>query len=165
MAASPFDMQSLASGLDADGSATTSFPIKTTHKQSISPTTPNLQVLYTEFANKHFVVVTEFNRIGSLTEASIDTQPRPASTPTVSTRTLLGSPSDPLPQTYASHILSMIHAKRPTDTRPLLLGVALTKRKRTPEEEEEEDYDMAIGEREQAVFKEAMLLCQEVGLW
>ncbi|TPX71740.1 hypothetical protein SpCBS45565_g00870 [Spizellomyces sp. 'palustris'] len=130
------------------------FPIKTAHKKS---TTSNLQILYTEFANRHFVTISEYGKIGSLLEATLDVTPHPTPNPTISTKALLGPPQDPLSHVYATHILSQIHATRPNDTRPLLLGLALKKSRR--------DEDVDVEQLDRQVFEEVVQLCRDVGVW
>ncbi|RKO85096.1 hypothetical protein BDK51DRAFT_32853 [Blyttiomyces helicus] len=87
------------------------------------------EVVVTEFADKIFILVTQFGKMGNLLLATLDNPPtslteKDAPPPSVSTRTLLGERDDPLAQVYASHILSRMAAET-GEARPLLLGLAL----------------------------------------
>ncbi|KAJ3088996.1 hypothetical protein HK102_007448 [Quaeritorhiza haematococci] len=83
----------------------------------------------------------------------------PVSIP-VTVRSLIGKRDDPLMHVYATQILNMVAEKRPTETRPLLLGLALKKRETTGEENGEDE-----DESERKTLHEILELLGEVGLW
>ncbi|KAI7874523.1 hypothetical protein K492DRAFT_211535 [Lichtheimia hyalospora FSU 10163] len=89
------------------------------------------EVLVTGFADKIFIVVTQFGRIGSLIRTTVDIAPHlatnPSSVPTTS-QFLFGESSGPqsdLYMLYASSIAQAVAAMNPHEKRPILLGIAL----------------------------------------
>ncbi|KAJ3189449.1 Proteasome assembly chaperone 3 [Gaertneriomyces sp. JEL0708] len=140
-----------------------SFPIKTRQARALlgdkgegDSSTIQTDVVYTDFADRMFLTITQFGKIGSLLEATVDT-PTTAlymsqntvssantnAAPSISVRTLLGPRDEPLAHVYASHILSKIRAARPNETRPLLLGLAL--KRASVEEVDENDTQVLAG--------------------
>ncbi|KAG1436709.1 hypothetical protein G6F56_013440 [Rhizopus delemar] len=109
---------------------TDEFPIK--NKQvAIDINGIKTEVMIQGFADKIFVIVTQYGKIGSLIHTSLDAAPHRISTldtfPTT-TRFLMGdangSQSD-MYILYSTSILQAIVAMNPHETRPLLLGIAL----------------------------------------
>ncbi|KAI8089932.1 uncharacterized protein BX664DRAFT_334258 [Halteromyces radiatus] len=89
------------------------------------------EVLVTGFSDKIFIVVTQYGRIGSLIQTTLDISAHlaqnPASVPTTS-QFLLGEsigPQSDLYRLYATSISQAIAAMNPNEKRPVLLGIAL----------------------------------------
>ncbi|KAJ3147814.1 hypothetical protein HDU89_005173 [Geranomyces variabilis] len=161
-----------ASALSAKPAASDSpFPIKTT-QTSAEINGHSTTAIYTEFANRLFLTITQYNKIGTLMEATLDATATPTlsqTTPPVSVRTLLGPPHDPLPQVYATQILQNIHAARNGERRPLLLAIALRRDRKpaetggAPESDEDESFELSAEDRD--TFKATLDLCKDVGVW
>ncbi|KAI9205262.1 uncharacterized protein BJ171DRAFT_70510 [Polychytrium aggregatum] len=104
------------------------FPIETIHtSREIRGVPTQACVMY--FADKIWVVVTQFNKVGNLVLATQSTLANPLLAPpsgsSISTKVLLGQRDDPRLSIYASSILARITTRSPLETRPLLLGIAL----------------------------------------
>ncbi|KAG2196613.1 hypothetical protein INT46_011856 [Mucor plumbeus] len=89
------------------------------------------EILLTGFADKIFVVITQYGKIGSLIQTTLDISPQlamnPSSVPTTSQFLMgesTGEQSD-LYILYSTSILQAIGAMNPHEKRPLLLGIAL----------------------------------------
>ncbi|KAI9271610.1 hypothetical protein BDA99DRAFT_300458 [Phascolomyces articulosus] len=89
------------------------------------------EILVTGFADKIFIVVTQYGRIGSLIKTTVDIAPHLASNPGAVPTTSqflfgesTGSQSD-LYMLYASSISQTIAAMNPHEQRPVILGIAL----------------------------------------
>ncbi|KAJ3183085.1 hypothetical protein HDU87_007507 [Geranomyces variabilis] len=161
-----------ASALSAGPAALDSaFPVKTA-QTSAEINAHSTTAIYTEFANRLFLTITQYNKIGTLMEATLDATATPTltqTTPPVSVRTLLGPPHDPLPQVYATQILQNIHATRNGERRPLLLAIALRRSRKPaetvgePESDQDESFELSAEDRD--TFRAVMELCKDVGVW
>ncbi|KAF1798930.1 hypothetical protein V8B55DRAFT_1521050 [Mucor lusitanicus] len=89
------------------------------------------EILLTGYADKIFVVITQYGKIGSLIQTTLDISPQlamnPSAVPTTSQFLMgesTGEQSD-LYILYSTSILQAIGAMNPHEKRPLLLGIAL----------------------------------------
>ncbi|CAO0802744.1 unnamed protein product [Mucor circinelloides] len=89
------------------------------------------EILLSGYADKIFVVITQYGKIGSLIQTTLDISPQlamnPSSVPTTSQFLMgesTGEQSD-LYILYSTSILQAIGAMNPHEKRPLLLGIAL----------------------------------------
>lgn len=89
------------------------------------------EVLVSSYADKIFIVVSQYGRIGSLIHTTFDLPPNLArntnAVPTTS-RFLMNSASNSLSslyQLYASSISQLIASMNPKEGRPVILGIAL----------------------------------------
>ncbi|KAI8348263.1 hypothetical protein BD560DRAFT_239078 [Blakeslea trispora] len=89
------------------------------------------EIMLTSFADKIFIVITQFGKIGSLIQTTFDIAPHLANNPSsapASCQFLMGESSgeqSELYVLYATSILQAIGAMNPHEKRPLLLGIAL----------------------------------------
>ncbi|OBZ91606.1 Proteasome assembly chaperone 3 [Choanephora cucurbitarum] len=89
------------------------------------------EILLTSFADKIFIVITQYGKIGSLIQTTFDIAPHLASNPSsapASCQFLMGESSgeqSELYVLYSTSILQAIGAMNPHEKRPLLLGIAL----------------------------------------
>ncbi|KAK9721885.1 hypothetical protein K7432_003070 [Basidiobolus ranarum] len=109
----------------------TPFPIK--YKQ----TARTINGVFTEmitfgFSNKIVVIISQFGKIGSLLHTTLASPPSSefssvevSSEPVANTQFLLGANTEPIYQIYASQVSTNISLMRPTESRPVLLGLAL----------------------------------------
>ncbi|KAK4516680.1 uncharacterized protein ATC70_011658 [Mucor velutinosus] len=89
------------------------------------------EILLTGYADKIFVIITQYGKIGSLIQTTLDISPQlamnPSAVPTTSHFLMgesTGEQSD-LYILYSTSILQAIGAMNPHEKRPLLLGIAL----------------------------------------
>ncbi|KAI9307415.1 hypothetical protein BJ944DRAFT_261965 [Cunninghamella echinulata] len=89
------------------------------------------EILLTGFSDKIFIVVTQYGKIGSLIQTTLDISPHlvtnPSTVPTTSQVLFgesTGTQSD-LYSLYASSISQAICAMNPNEKRPVVLGIAL----------------------------------------
>ncbi|XP_062263301.1 proteasome assembly chaperone 3 [Platichthys flesus] len=80
------------------------------------------QVVCTEFSNYIFIVLTQYGKIGSLISVTPDSRSNDISTPTFSTKVLLGR-DEPLTHVYAKNLVTFVSQE--ASNRPVLLGLAL----------------------------------------
>uniref|UniRef100_H3BVR6 Proteasome (prosome, macropain) assembly chaperone 3 n=1 Tax=Tetraodon nigroviridis TaxID=99883 RepID=H3BVR6_TETNG len=80
------------------------------------------QVVCTDFNNYIFVVLTQYGKIGTLVSITPDSRSNDISTPTVSTKVLLGK-DEPLTHVYAKNLATFVSQE--ASNRPVLLGLAL----------------------------------------
>ncbi|XP_053298679.1 proteasome assembly chaperone 3 [Pleuronectes platessa] len=80
------------------------------------------QVVCTEFSNYIFIVLTQYGKIGSLISVTPDSRSNDISTPTFSTKVLLGK-DEPLTHVYAKNLVTFVSQE--ASNRPVLLGLAL----------------------------------------
>ncbi|XP_029014776.1 proteasome assembly chaperone 3 [Betta splendens] len=80
------------------------------------------QVVCTEFSNYIFIVITQYGKIGTLVSVTPDSRSNDISTPTFSTKVLLGK-DEPLTHVCAKHLATF--ASQEASNRPVLLGLAL----------------------------------------
>uniref|UniRef100_A0A674P7A4 Proteasome (prosome, macropain) assembly chaperone 3 n=3 Tax=Takifugu TaxID=31032 RepID=A0A674P7A4_TAKRU len=80
------------------------------------------QVVCTEFSNYIFVVLTQYGKIGSLISITPDSRSTDISTPTFSTKVLLGK-DEPLTHVCAKNLATFVSQE--ASNRPVLLGLAL----------------------------------------
>ncbi|KAM4530093.1 proteasome assembly chaperone 3 [Odontesthes bonariensis] len=79
------------------------------------------EVVCTEFSNYIFVVLTQYGKVGTLISVTSDSRSNDISTPTFSTKVLLGK-DEPLTHVCAKNLASTIAQQA---GRPILLGLAL----------------------------------------
>ncbi|KAF7730396.1 hypothetical protein EC973_002202 [Apophysomyces ossiformis] len=107
----PFPIQNRQAGLTIDGHHT--------------------EIFISGFADRIFVVVTQYGKIGSLLQTTLDVAPHLASNPNAvptTTHFLSGESNGPqsdLYVLYATSIAQAIAAMNPNEKRPVLLGIAL----------------------------------------
>ncbi|XP_041633898.1 proteasome assembly chaperone 3 [Cheilinus undulatus] len=80
------------------------------------------QVVCTEFSNYIFIVLTQYGKIGTLVSVTPDSRANDISTPTFSTKVLLGK-DEPLIHVCAKHLATFVSQE--AGNRPVLLGLAL----------------------------------------
>ncbi|KAK7940547.1 hypothetical protein WMY93_003873 [Mugilogobius chulae] len=80
------------------------------------------QVVCTEFSNYIFVVVTQFGKIGTLVSVTPDSRCNDLSTPTFTTKVLLGK-DEPMTHVCAKNLSTFVSLE--AANRPILLGLAL----------------------------------------
>ncbi|CAG5897990.1 proteasome assembly chaperone 3 [Menidia menidia] len=80
------------------------------------------EVICTEFSNYIFVVLTQYGKIGTLISVTPDSRSNDISTPTFSTKVLLGK-DEPLTHVCAKNLATFISQE--AGNRPILLGLAL----------------------------------------
>ncbi|XP_070837522.1 proteasome assembly chaperone 3 [Chaetodon trifascialis] len=80
------------------------------------------QVVCTEFTNYIFIVVTQYGKIGTLISVTPDSRSNDISTPTFSTKVLLGK-DEPLTHVCAKNLATFVSQE--ATNRPVLLGLAL----------------------------------------
>ncbi|KAG8006826.1 Proteasome assembly chaperone 3, partial [Nibea albiflora] len=80
------------------------------------------QVVCTEFSNYIFVVLTQYGKIGTLISVTPDSRSNDISTPTLSTKVLLGK-DEPLTHVCAKNLAMFVSQE--ASNRPVLLGLAL----------------------------------------
>ncbi|XP_058509684.1 proteasome assembly chaperone 3 [Solea solea] len=80
------------------------------------------QVVCTEFSNYIFVVLTQYGKIGTLISVTPDSKSNDISTPTLSTKVLLGK-EEPLTHVCAKNLAMFVSQE--AGNRPVLLGLAL----------------------------------------
>ncbi|ORZ21297.1 hypothetical protein BCR42DRAFT_448157 [Absidia repens] len=89
------------------------------------------EILLTGYSDKIFIVVTQYGRIGSLIQTTLDVPANLARNPSAAPTTsqfLLGEsigPQSDLYTLYATSISQAIAAMNPNESRPVLLGIAL----------------------------------------
>ncbi|CEP10843.1 hypothetical protein [Parasitella parasitica] len=106
------------------------FPLQ--NKQvSITINETHTTILLTGFADKIFVVITQYGKIGSMIQTTFDISPHlamdPSSVPTTS-QFLMGESTGEQSELYilySTSILQAIGAMNPHEKRPFLLGIAL----------------------------------------
>ncbi|SAM05087.1 hypothetical protein [Absidia glauca] len=106
------------------------FPV-VNKRTAISINDCHTEILLTSYSDKIFIVVTQYGRIGSLIQTTLDgpahLAQNPAAAPTTS-QFLLGEsigPQSDLYTLYATSISQAIAAMNPNEARPVLLGIAL----------------------------------------
>lgn len=80
------------------------------------------EVICTEFSNYIFIVLTQYGKIGSLISVTADSRSNDISTPTFSTKVLLGK-DEPLTHVCAKNLVTFVSQE--AGNRPVLLGLAL----------------------------------------
>ncbi|XP_013855347.1 proteasome assembly chaperone 3 [Austrofundulus limnaeus] len=80
------------------------------------------EVVCTEFSNYIFVVLTQYGKIGTLISVTPDSRTNDISTPTFSTKVLLGK-DEPLTHVCAKNLAMFVSQE--AGNRPVLLGLAL----------------------------------------
>ncbi|XP_007560563.1 proteasome assembly chaperone 3 [Poecilia latipinna] len=80
------------------------------------------EVVCTQFSNYIFVVLTQYGKIGTLISVTPDSRSNDISTPTFSTKVLLGK-DEPLTHVCAKNLATFISLE--AGNRPILLGLAL----------------------------------------
>ncbi|KAM6904814.1 proteasome assembly chaperone 3 [Xenentodon cancila] len=80
------------------------------------------QVVCTEFSNYIFVVLTQYGKIGTLISVTPDSRSNDISTPTFSTKVLLGK-DEPMTHVCAKNLATFV--SQGAGNRPVLLGLAL----------------------------------------
>ncbi|GAA5812745.1 hypothetical protein MFLAVUS_006203 [Mucor flavus] len=106
------------------------FPLKN-NQAAVDIKGVHTEILLTGFADKIFVVITQYGKIGSLIQATLDASPHFANSPSsvpMTTQFLMGESTgdqSELYSLYATSILQAIGAMNPQEKRPLLLGIAL----------------------------------------
>ncbi|KAM3598055.1 uncharacterized protein V6R79_012890 [Siganus canaliculatus] len=80
------------------------------------------QVICTAFSNHIFIVLTQYGKIGTLISVTPDSRSNDISTPTFSTKVLLGK-DEPLTHVCAKHLATFVSQE--ASNRPVLLGLAL----------------------------------------
>nr|XP_020498168.1 proteasome assembly chaperone 3 [Labrus bergylta] len=80
------------------------------------------QVVCTEFSNYIFIVVTQYGKIGTLVSVTPDSRSNDISTPSFSTKVLLGK-DEPLTHVCAKNLATFV--SQAAGNRPVLLGLAL----------------------------------------
>ncbi|KAK2833214.1 hypothetical protein Q5P01_017103 [Channa striata] len=80
------------------------------------------QVVCTEFSNYILVVLTQYGKIGTLISVTPDSRANDISTPTFSTKVLLGK-DEPITHVCAKHLATFVSQE--AGNRPILLGLAL----------------------------------------
>uniref|UniRef100_A0A668TQ97 Proteasome assembly chaperone 3 n=1 Tax=Oreochromis aureus TaxID=47969 RepID=A0A668TQ97_OREAU len=80
------------------------------------------EVVCTEFSNYIFVVLTQYGKIGTLISVTPDSRSNDLSTPTFSTKVLLGK-DEPLTHVCAKNLAMFVSQE--SGNRPVLLGLAL----------------------------------------
>ncbi|ORX89766.1 hypothetical protein K493DRAFT_266626, partial [Basidiobolus meristosporus CBS 931.73] len=90
------------------------------------------EMLTLGFSNRILVIVSQFGKIGSLLHTTLASPPsnefssvETSSEPVANTQYLLGANTEPIYQIYASQISTSISRMRPTEARPVILGLAL----------------------------------------
>lgn len=80
------------------------------------------QVICTEFSNYILIVLTQYGKMGTLISVTPDSRSNDISTPTFSTKILLGK-DEPLTHVCAKNLASFVSQE--AGNRPVLLGLAL----------------------------------------
>ncbi|KAK5855896.1 hypothetical protein PBY51_007532 [Eleginops maclovinus] len=80
------------------------------------------QVVCTEFSNYIFVVLTQYGKMGTLISVTPDSRSNDISTPSFSTKVLLGK-DEPLTHVCAKNLATFVSQE--AGNRPVLLGLAL----------------------------------------
>ncbi|CAK6972440.1 proteasome assembly chaperone 3 [Scomber scombrus] len=80
------------------------------------------QVVCTEFSNYIFIVITQYGKIGTLISITPDSRSNDISTPTFSTKVLLGK-EEALTHVCAKNLATFVSQE--ASNRPVLLGLAL----------------------------------------
>ncbi|XP_029945838.1 proteasome assembly chaperone 3 [Salarias fasciatus] len=80
------------------------------------------EVVCTEFSNYVFIVLTQYGKIGTLVSVTPDSRSNDLSTPTFSTKVLLGK-DEPLTHVCAKNLALFVSQE--AGNRPVLLGLAL----------------------------------------
>ncbi|XP_069127458.1 proteasome assembly chaperone 3-like [Argopecten irradians] len=106
----------------SEGMTTASgFPVKTTQK-AVTVNNQKTEILCSHFADKLFVIVTQFNKMGNLIELTRDAAVNDAITPSrpsYSTKVLMGR-DEPLMHVLAKNVLGKLDIKK-----PVMLALAL----------------------------------------
>ncbi|XP_061567753.1 proteasome assembly chaperone 3 [Cololabis saira] len=80
------------------------------------------EVVCTEFSNYIFVVLTQYGKIGTLISVTPDSRSNDISTPTFSTKVLLGK-DEPMTHVCAKNLATFVSQE--AGNRPVLLGLSL----------------------------------------
>ncbi|XP_047427922.1 proteasome assembly chaperone 3 [Mugil cephalus] len=80
------------------------------------------EVVCTEFSNYIFIVLTQYGKVGTLISVTPDSRSNDISTPTFSTKVLLGK-DEPLTHVCAKNLAMFVSQE--AGNRPVLLGLAL----------------------------------------
>ncbi|XP_034395117.1 proteasome assembly chaperone 3 [Cyclopterus lumpus] len=80
------------------------------------------QVVCTEFSNYIFIVLTQYGKMGTLISVTPDSRSNDISTPTLSTKVLLGK-DEPLTHVCAKNLATSVSQE--AGNRPVLLGLSL----------------------------------------
>ncbi|XP_047184319.1 proteasome assembly chaperone 3 [Scophthalmus maximus] len=80
------------------------------------------QVVCSDFSNYIFIVLTQYGKIGTLVSVTPDSRSNDISTPSLSTKVLLGK-EEPLTHVFAKNLATFVSQE--AGNRPVLLGLAL----------------------------------------